>query len=308
MTPTVFVVNPAAGSGRAGAIWEDLRCEIPEGAGVVRGRDRETACLELGRYLEQHRPRRVVAVGGDGSLQLVVDQLVRIGQLAQTTLGIVPAGTGSDLARALGLPTRPHESLRVALGEAHRRIDRIVVRTGLEVRSCLNVAAAGVPGYVDRLLARQTRGRKRYLPTTIRALWRYRAIEAEVAWDGASGSSGGGGVVPPKARGRFYLVAVANGSTFGRGMKVAPQARLDDGLLDFVLIEDLPRWQLPWRLPQLLLGRHLGAQWVGWFQGTSLSFEALSEPRLPIDLDGEPLEEDRVEFEVDPGAIDVAIP
>jgi diacylglycerol kinase (ATP) len=244
--------------------------------------------------------RRVVAVGGDGTVNLAAECLLAAGRGApgDVSLGIVPAGTGSDLAAALDLPCSPTAAFDLAVGTHLRRIDAIGVSSDGRERVAINVAAAGLAGRVDEVLARTSKpGRaKRYLPATLEALVSYRAMKAALCIDGQS--------QPP---GRYYLIAIANGPTFGRGMRVAPRALIDDGLLDFVMVGDVPRWQLPYRLPQLLLGRHLDTRWVTFVRGETLELTGLEPDMPPIDLDGESVNSSRAAFRVLPGALGIAV-
>ncbi|MBZ0114329.1 MAG: hypothetical protein K8J08_17840 [Thermoanaerobaculia bacterium] len=296
---TLFLVNPTAGSGRAQGVWESLRSR---GLGLSRTLvecDRSRAKERLLEGLNEPI-RRVVAVGGDGTVNLAAECLLAAnrGAAGDISLGIVPAGTGGDLAKALELPRSPADAFDRAMGTNLRRIDAIGVSSEGKERVAINVAAAGLAGRVDEVLARTSRPgrRKRYLPATLKALVSYRSINASLRIDGQS-----------QPAGRYYLIAIANGPTFGRGMKVAPGALVDDGLLDFVIVGDVPRWQLPYRLPQLLLGRHLKTRWVEFVRGKTLELTGLDSDMPPIDVDGESFGASQVSFRVLPSALGIAV-
>jgi diacylglycerol kinase family enzyme len=108
----------------------------------------------------------------------------------------------------------------------------------------------------------------------------------------------------PFYHGPAFLWAAANGPTFGKGMRVAPPARLDDGLVDVVVVGDLPRWILPLRLPQLLLGRHLGKPKVHYRQARRVTWEPLA-PFPPFELDGETMPCAAADLLVHPGGLRV---
>ena len=301
--PTCLVfVNPTAGGGRAAEIWENLRGEIKIPYADIVTSNRDEARERLQTALKDP-VERIVTIGGDGTINLVVECLGALGLLGSLngglSVGVVPAGTGSDLATSLGLSRSPRKALAVALGPKTRSIDAIAARTAEGPRRwAINVAAAGLPGSVDRLLARQSPGRKkRYLLTTLRALWCYRAVSVRMRLDGEEAIEN-----------RLYLVAIANAPTFGRGMRVAPDAVMDDGLLDFVVIGDVPRWTLPFRLPQVVLGWHKNASWVRYHQGRSLELSLLDENPPPVDLDGEAVATTGARFEVIHKALRVAVP
>ena len=117
MKGTVFLVNPAAGSGRAGEVWQALLDSHPElrQATLVRDADRAIASGLLGDALGGNGARALIAVGGDGTVHHAANALLAGGFADRVALGIVPAGTGSDLARTLGIPSAPGAALQRAL-------------------------------------------------------------------------------------------------------------------------------------------------------------------------------------------------
>jgi len=293
--PVLFVVNPRAGSGRAARMWDALVDAHPElrGAPVVREPDvpaaRERLAVELAR-----RPRAVVALGGDGTAHLVANALLAAGLGEEVPLALVPGGTGSDLAHSLGVPNDPAAALERALTGALRPLDAFEVRRGDDSpRYVVNTASAGVSGdVVVAVNALTRRGAATYLWTTVKALFAYRPVQCRVTVDGE-----------PFHEGPIFLLAVANGPTFGKGMRVAPRARVDDGLGDVVLVGDVPRWELPLRLPQLLLGRHLGSRRVKFRQAREVTCEPLSPAFPPYEIDGDVAPAAPLALRVLPGAL-----
>jgi diacylglycerol kinase (ATP) len=288
MSGTLVVVNRGAGGGLGGATWDRISAGLPAlaGARVVARPDAEAALAELGAALDAGGVDRVVAVGGDGTLSRVADLLLArsAGGPVAVSLGIVPAGTGCDLAKALGLPKDPRAALERSLAgrggvEGTRAVDALAIETaGGARRHAVNVVSAGVSGQVDEAVAALTkRGRVTYLAATLRALAAYRPARCRVTVDGE-----------PWHEGEILLLAIANGPTFGRGMRIAPQAALDDGLADVVLVPRLPGWQVPIQLPKLYRGTHLGSRYVRWRRGAAIDFEPLGEGMPPLDVDGDP--------------------
>ena len=296
MSPTLVLVNPAAGGGRAGRFWERLRLQAervapllvvtPEGAEESRRAVRDAVAAGC---------ERVVAVGGDGTAHLAANVLLE-GE-AKVTLGIVPAGTGSDLARALRIPRDPSEALRRALLGPPMRMDAGRCEGEGGGFFFINIASAGIGGLVDETVnAIPRRGRTAFLRATLAALRRYRCAPVRVTVDGEAWYEG-----------PLFVLAVANGTTFGKGMRVAPQARPDDGLFDLVLVGEVAGWELIRRLPQLYLGRHLGARPVRYRQGREVRLEPLAP--LPVfDVDGETYPSGSATFTILPGALSVAGP
>jgi diacylglycerol kinase (ATP) len=273
---SVLVVNPTAGSGAAGRAWQRLRSHLPAEVEVLL---ETSGAATRERLAERLRAgcRRVLSFGGDGTANLVINVLLEEGLGGEVAFGIVPAGTASDFARHTGIPRDPRRALDHALHRAQASpIDAIAVEVeGRAPRYCLNIASAGLSGHVDQRVQGPRRGS--YLIATLQALWTYTARPCAVEVDGK-----------PFYDGPFFVLALANGRYFGKAMKVAPHAEIDDGLLDVVLVLEVPTWQLPYRLPQFYLGRHIDDCDVL----TTRAREVRLRPGVdypPYDLDGEPI-------------------
>lgn len=303
LAETVFFVNPRAGSGRAARVWEALRARhrLAERAAVVMADAPATAATQLDAVLAGHPapgspalppPRRVIAVGGDGTAFLAANRMVASPRRDALALGFVAGGTGSDLAANLGLPKRPEAALARALSAAPSAVDFVRVTAGEERRVVLNVASAGLSGLVaERVNARAKRGALVYLAATLGALAAYRPFPGAVEVDGE-----------PWFRGEIYLLAFANGRTFGKGMQVAPQAEVDDGLADVVVVGAMPPWRVPFELPRLFTGRILFARPVHWCRGRDVRLLP-DGPLPPLELDGETLPGGPADYELVPGGL-----
>lgn len=271
------VVNPAAGGGRAGQLWkrlEPLARSVAE-VEVYAPRDRGESVAAM-RKAVARGVARVVVVGGDGTIHLAVNELMGAGTGRSQALGIVPAGTGSDLARALKLPRHPEQALRRALLGPVRHLDVGCCETADGRYFFANIASAGIGGLVDSLVnAIPNRGRAAFLKATLTALRTYRPVNLAIEVDSE-----------PWHQGSAFLVAIANGTSFGKGMKVAPDALMDDGLFDIVLVGPVSGLQLLRRLPQVYFGRHLQARPVSVCRGCSVRLTPMGE-MPPFDMDGE---------------------
>ncbi len=322
------LVNPRAGGGRARSLWERMRKEVPRLArldrldGVARldrhggsalsgSLSRSGGQLAQGGVILEERPQdaedllvaaleagldRLVVVGGDGSFSLAADVIAIAGAGRRVTLGLVPAGTGSDLARSLGLPKDPAACLARALDGPPRPLDALELAfDDGRRRFAVNVLSAGVSGHVVRRIdALERRGRSAYLAESLKALTRYEPASCRIEADGE-----------PFHEGPLLLVAIANGTCFGRGMRIAPRAALDDGLADLVLAARVPGWELPLLLPRLYAGRHLGSRHVRFRRAKTIRIEPVAE--FPdFDLDGDPWQAGPVTITVHPGALRTA--
>lgn len=309
------LVNPRAGGGRARSLWERVRKQLPRLAALDRIDRRRPARparhVERGGVILEERPQdaedllvaaleagidRLIVVGGDGSFSLAADVVAVAGAGRRVTLGLVPAGTGSDLARSLRLPKDPSACLVRALDGPPRPLDALELAfDDGRRRFAVNVLSAGVSGLVvQRIDALTARGRSAYLAESLKALARYEPAHCRIEADGE-----------PWHDGPLLIFAVANGTAFGRGMRIAPRAELDDGLADLVLAARVPGWELPFLLPRLYAGRHLGSRHVLSRRARTVRIEP--EAGFPdFDLDGDPWPAGPVTVTVCPGALRVA--
>lgn len=298
---TLILHNPHAGRGRSAEVWQQLMHDVPELADceAVRAGSAEGMVEALAQRLTQDGADvvKVLALGGDGTGNLAVNGLLRAGR-GDVPLGLVPAGTGSDFARHLGLPRDAAAALRHALSRdvaTAREVDAIEIRTEGGVHCyAFNIASAGLSGAVD-VAVNQARlsGGGSYRAAILSTLLRYGAVHGRVEVDGESFHDGA-----------LYLVAMANAPFFGQNIKVAPEARIDDGLLDVVFIPPFPKWQLPFRLPLLFLGKHTSMNGVRVKRAREVRIVP-HEGFPPYDLDGEILPAEPATFRILPGAIRV---
>ena len=183
----------------------------------------------------------IVCVGGDGTLSEVVGAMAG----KDAALYIVPSGTGNDFARAFGLPREPVAALAAQLDGTPERIDLGTING----KPFLNVSGSGFDVEVLRKteeLKSVYPGETAYRKAVLAVVSRYRAMEAELSIDGG-----------PFERRRVTIAEFANGQYIGGGMRVAPDARENDGLLDVVTV--VPVWHglIPLLLPLFILGVHV---------------------------------------------------
>jgi YegS/Rv2252/BmrU family lipid kinase len=289
-------VNPASGGGRGGDDWPlaasalrthfgPLECRFTERAGDAARIARDEAAR--GRAL-------LVAFGGDGTISECARGILE--SKAPSELGILPHGTGGDLVRSLRLPTRLPDA-----ADALRRgrtvsidVGRVVFADGRE-RSFVNSASFGLSAEVARRVGKREGGG--YVVETLRAASRYCHPEVELSVDSR----------PPK-RLRITTVSLHNGRFFGGGMRMAPEAALDDGLLDLVVVRKLSFAKLVCQSPLLYLGGHLGLAEVEHTRVRSLEARPTdAKTRVPVELDGEVEEGLPARFEIVPRALRVRV-
>lgn len=313
----LVIANPHAGRGRAGrelaALIEGLRAGL--GAVDVACTQRPGHASELASSAHAQRRPLVICFGGDGTLSEIAHGLLGGGTAPPPAaslprLGLIAAGTGSDFGRGLGLPATPRESVAVIAGGAERSIDAgwatFRDREGHSTRRVwLNVLSAGLGGYVDRYTVAAPAllpGRVAYAQATLRAIVRCDRVALRCRAQFADGNCA-------EKQLNAYAVVVCNGTTFGAGMRVAPMARPDDGLLEVITVETASKLRMLLRLSTVYGGRHLRQPGIAHFSCRSLSLTpSAGATTFPLDVDGDALGDVPVEIGLLPRALRLRVP
>lgn len=286
----LLVINPHSGKGRgegAGALRAS-GARVHAVVGETTGRARDL----VGESLQQDWDGAVV-VGGDGTLAGIVDLLAD----ADIPVALVPAGTGDDLARGLGIAeVRPAEAARAVLSGIPRRIDLGTLESEGHVRVFLTVAAMGFDAKVSERtnILRRPSGRMRYHLALVIELLRLRPTRFHVSIDGGEPEAMPG-----------TLLAVGNTASYGGGMPMCADARPDDGLLEAVHVAPLSRTRLLRLFPLLLRGAHLTRPEVRHVRCTRIR---VSAPDLVAYADGERTGSLECEIGIRPGALEIMLP
>jgi YegS/Rv2252/BmrU family lipid kinase len=310
-TSTLVVVNPVSAGGQTMRRWPQIRTALREAgidihAHLTTSRGDATAVTRR-EITGTASVRRVVAVGGDGTLNEVVNGCFDEGGTPLAgglTVGLIPSGTGSDVRRTLGLPTDPRAAARLLAGGTTRSIDvgRIVFADGSQ-RLFANVADCGLGGEVVTRINRSgqkragLRGSAVFLGVSVTELVRFRNRDVLLTIDGVT------------SRARVQQVVVANGRCFGGGMRIAPGADPADGLLDVVVVGDISRFGALLSVPRLFRGTHLGLATISSHRARSIGIAAAEGESPPrFDVDGEQVGSAPAEITVLPQALRFAAP
>jgi diacylglycerol kinase (ATP) len=245
----------------------------------------------------------ILVFGGDGTVHRHLNQLVMLG----VPVLIVPAGSGNDFARALGL-RRVRDSLGAwrrfcARRDNVRAIDLGVIRSQGSARYFCSVAGVGLDGEVARranALPRWLRGHGGYALTLAPTLFLFGAFPMKIL---TAEKAGGWNLRSDQPS---LLAAFANTSTYGGGMKVAPQAKMDDGQLDVCVIGGVDPFKLVCMFPTVYFGRHLSIREVTYFQAPRVRVE--TEAPIDVYADGEFVCRTPVEIGTATGALKVVVP
>lgn len=299
-----IVANTTAGGGKALAVAQRVAqaASLAGFAPRVHSPSSATESLELAQEAVAAGSDRVVCVGGDGLVHAVLPALVG----SATALAIVPAGTGNDAVRGLGLRTSPlavtgralEGSIRAALGTTGPCDVLCCTPLNEPSRSIpvLTIAAACFPVDVNRLANSMTRprGSLRYTIATLRELPRLSARELTLTPDDPSASR----------TEAVSLLAIANTHSFGGGTKIAPGASPTDGFAEVVVVGDAPRRDYLRLLPAALFGRHTRYRHVQVWRARSVVIEPTSDA-LELWGDGEPVCPLPARVEVLPAALSI---
>lgn len=271
-----LLVNPTAGRHRGEQIGTRV-ADLIETAGHevvdLTGLDARRAAAQARQAVATGAIDRLIVAGGDGSAGLGAN----ICAGTSVPLGLVAVGTGNDNARELGLPVGDIEaSVERALHGRARRIDvgRVLDEEGERWRDYLGVLSCGFDAVVNERAnqMRWPRGPQRYNLAILRELPVFRPIRYELTVDGAERELSG------------MLVGIANGRAFGGGMRVAPEADVEDGLLDVVIVHDLPIRTFLAVFPQVFQGKHTSHPAVEIVRGARVR---LAAPEIVAYADGE---------------------
>jgi len=299
----VFVVNPASANGSTRRRWPEIAHRAAELglAGETLLSERRGHAAELARRAAEEGARLVVAVGGDGTVNEVVNGLLAAAA-EPPELAVIARGTGTDFVRHFRIPTRLEGAVEVALSGTVRAIDagRITYRawSGEDVSAYFaNSASAGMSGAVAQRANSSSKalgGKASFLYATLAVFARWHASEMEVEVD------------DERRSGLMYDAIVANCRYLGGGMAMTPDAVPDDGLLDVLLIGDITRRDLALTLPKVYRGTHLPHPKAEALRGRRVVVRA--ETPLPVELDGEQPGTTPAFFEVVPAALRLRAP
>jgi YegS/Rv2252/BmrU family lipid kinase len=288
VSDTLVIVNPASAGGRTGRDWPRVqRCLVDAGVDFEpRITSAAGDATRLSREALREGYARVVAVGGDGTLNEVVngffDPESRERINPQAVLGMIPSGTGGDFRKTAGIPLA-HAAACALLARGDARFldaGRIDYHGGGAPgpRWFVNIADCGIGGdVVHRVNAsrKAAGGTLTFLYHSLAALARFGSRTLRVDVDGEV------------HEGAYQNVVVANGRFFGGGMKVAPEARLDDGLFDVVLSQDLGLRHSLGGLGRLYKGTHLGRAGITHCRGRVVTVTPLEQRPILFDVEGE---------------------
>lgn len=288
----VIIMNPMAGGGRSKAICQGV-CDLLRQRAIpyhVEITESEEHATDIARQFALSGCAAIVAVGGDGTLCEIAAGLVE----CAVPLYFVPCGTGNDFVRVFNLPADPIEALAAQLDGEEIHLDMATVNG----RGFINVAGSGFDVDVLREVTRFKQvgsGLVPYLLGLISALKTFHSFKAELTLDTGE-----------MLKEEFTIVSIANGRFFGGGMKVAPLAEVNDGLLDVMIIRGLPKFAVPFLLPLFITGLH--AKIPSICRVRRCKRIKLLCPGMTFNMDGELHQMDEADVQILPGHLTIHLP
>jgi YegS/Rv2252/BmrU family lipid kinase len=299
-----MIFNPAADRGRSYQRAGDLRQLSNElGGADWAGTDYPGHAIELAKEAAEKGYATVAALGGDGTVHEVVNGLMQIPGGRRPRLGVVPIGSGNDFSGGIGIQKDPYEAVRrLYQGGEEKSIDigRIQDSSGREDYFC-NVLGIGFDAAINIQSRRISwlHGFPMYLVATLwTILHKYERPLLEIELDGERRS------------GHYLMLTIGNGTREGGGFKVTPDAQMDDGELDYLLVDAMSRLKMLRLIPEVMNGTH--GRFPEAHLGRMKQLRITSDLALPIESDGElyaPYQANvrEAEVEVHPSALRVVV-
>jgi diacylglycerol kinase (ATP) len=267
----VLITNPISGKGNAAAVAEQAfqRLTAEGCTGKIELTTRSGDANRIAQESIENGSHWIIACGGDGTVHEVVNA---IGETPDVVLGVLPCGKGNDFAEAVKIPTKPVEAVEVLLEGAIRQVDLgkigdhyfdTIVTCGYDAEVSRRVTEEGAP----------FSGTASYVYTAITTLFSYQSPDARLEGDFGS------------YEGKILLTATGITASYGGGMKIVPEAIIDDGLFDVCIIEPVPHRTVLRLLVTLFWGGHAGHRAVRMHRTKSLTIE--TDPPILLYADGE---------------------
>jgi diacylglycerol kinase (ATP) len=308
---TVVIVNPQSQGGKLGKRWPELAETLTRAFpyDVVHTQAQGDA-TRLAREALRSGAQRIVAVGGDGTLNEVVNGFFENGKpiAPDASLGVIPFGTGGDFRRTVNVPKEAADAAAVIATNHRQKVDvgklDLTSHDGKPMqRMFLNIASFGIGGHTDRLINESGKklGRMGYFTKGVQATLSYKNQRVQMRFDGSADD---------RVEITTYNVAVANGRYFGGGMMIAPNAELDDGRFDVVVVGDLSFFQLLRGFArQVYSGAHLKTKGISSRRAKLVEAEAIDpNDKVEFDVDGEHLGRLPARFEIVPSSLWLIVP
>lgn len=279
MRKICFIINPISGEGKSAHSIPIIKkvCETHSIEYAIKISKDEFEVETLSRDAADNGFTEIIAVGGDGTLREVLSGMYE----KNIRLGLIPTGTGNDFAITAGIPAEIEKAMQVVIEGYTERID-VATSNG---KPFLNVLSWGIDSEIIKNLPkfkRMFKGKESYLISAINTIMKYRPIRMKYKIDDQSSKIT-----------YIALAAIGNGKYFGGGMKITPDAVLDDGMLDLCIIEAMPKLKLLRFFPKVFSGTHIDVAGVSYIKCKKIEMEIL-DISIDVNMDGDLFDEKKV--------------
>lgn len=262
----VIVLNSSAGKGKALSLATSFITvleQYSENYFVINEPDAEKTCSALAACLTNNQISRVIAVGGDGLVSLCIQFLAE----SRIPFCVIPAGTGNDFARSIGMISMtPQQLFQFFQSNAPSSIDLGRVQSQGTRRWFVQVLSTGFDSAVNSLANQMSwpRGKSKYTLALLKILSDFKPIRYEIEIDGN------------KLDQSAVLVTVANGKSYGGGMKICPNASITDGLFDILIVNPVSKFVLLTIFPKVFFGKHIPHRQIDTYRGKTVKISAMT--------------------------------
>ncbi len=301
MQKPFLIVNPEAGKGRAKRLWPRLQKALL--ARKIAFEYRVASTPQDATRIAEEVTRDfqiIVAVGGDGTVNHVANWVINTGR----ALGVIPAGSGNDIVKSLGIPIDPFQAIELLKQPCRKRID--VGKVG--ERYFVNGLGVGLDGWVARenQKIKLLKGHAAYFYAVFKGIFKFPSFPVEIEAPACERSEHLA-QASWHYRGQTLMLEVSNGQYYGGAFRLTPHAQIDDGLFDLCVIENLSVLKRLWHAPKALTGKHIMLKETHITRAPKVFIK--SSEKLLAHVDGEPLEVDHRGFQVEliKAALDVIV-
>lgn len=303
---TQVIVNPESNKGRTRRRWAQIKEALSAFLKEFKYEftEKPSQAIDISRAAIREGSELIVGVGGDGTINEIANGFFDGKTIINpnTVMGIVPSGTGCDFMRSLHIPSNLKKAMQVITQAPSPTIDvgraKFQTHAGIHAeRYFLNVADFGFGGEVLERM-NQNRARRKaasYLKSTLITFFQYKNKRIKLKVDGEE--------IP---KDEYLIGAISNGRIFGKGMKIAPNARLDDEQFDIILVKGMKVWEFLRNVWKIYAGTHLSHPKITFIRGKKI--EAIPEDpeeKILIEIDGEQVGKLPATFEIVPKSIPV---
>lgn len=288
----LFIINPKAGKGKAVTFIKEIKEYFKDKEDYfIETTEREGHATSLVREYVDRNDYRVYSIGGDGTLNEVLNGIIG----SNSSLAVIPAGTGNDFIKSIMEGGNNKDILRRTIEGTEEFIDLGKINK----KYFINISSVGFDAAVTqnaRYLKRKpfVSGKLAYLFSIFLTMYKFKGIDVDIIIDGVT------------IKRKILLIAIANGKYYGGGMKVAPDAKVTDGLLDICIVNNMSMWRVFRLFPKLIIGRHGDIEEVEFLKCESILIKG--KESFPINMDGEILNNNEIHIGVEKQHISVVKP